>query len=121
MRLESEEVLCDLHPELLSRLATRRLIGVVTSHVRIIDLEGLLDSLGVQVEDAVEDDLGLLDLINAVEVIRLVLLVVRFVLFSLQLFHLTLAHIDRIVYLEEDRLSLLLVCLLSLQVLDQVV
>ena len=49
-----------LHPELLAGLATGWLVSVVTSHVSVIDLERLLDSLGVEVENTVKNDLCLL-------------------------------------------------------------
>ena len=49
-----------LHPELLAGLATGWFVGVVTSHVGVIDLERLLDSLGVEIKDAVQNDLCLL-------------------------------------------------------------
>ena len=47
--LRSEQVLCYLHPKLLAGLAAGWLVGVVTSHVGVIDLKGLLDSLRVKV------------------------------------------------------------------------
>ena len=53
-------MLCYLHPELLSGLATGWLVSVVTSHVGVIDLERLLDSLRVEVENTVKNDLCLL-------------------------------------------------------------
>lgn len=114
MGLEPEQVLGDLHPQLLPGLATSRLIGVVAGHVSVVDLQSFLDCLRVEVEDPVENDLGLLDLVDAVEVVLLVLLVVRFVLLRRQLFDLSLAHIDCVVYFEEDRLALLLVRLFPL-------
>ena len=58
--LRSEQVLGYLHPELLAGLAAGWLVGVVTSHVGVIDLERLLDSLGVEIQDAVQNDLCLL-------------------------------------------------------------
>ena len=113
-----KEVLGDFHPQLLACLATCGLVCVVTRHIRVTDLEGLFDSLRVQVEDTVEYNLGLFDHDHAISCVTHLLIIERFLLLSLQILNLTLTNIDGVIDLEEDRLALLLVSLLTLQVID---
>lgn len=63
--LRPEQVLGYLHPELLAGLAAGWLVGVVSSHVSVIDLERLLDRLGVEIKDAVQNDLSLLYVVDS--------------------------------------------------------
>ena len=49
----SEQVLGNLHPELLSCLATVWLVGIVSRHHSVIDLKCLLYSLRVKIKDAI--------------------------------------------------------------------
>ena len=106
-------MLCYLHPELLAGLAAGWLVGVVTSHVGVIDLERLLDSLRVEIEDTVKNDLSLLYLVNSFFIVYPLLRVHRFVFFSLKLLNFPSTDINCIVDLEEYRLALLFVRLFS--------
>jgi len=108
-------MLGDLHPKLLARLGSRRLVGVVPRHVSVVDLKRLLDSFRVGVHHAVQDDLGLLDHVYLLAVVPVVL-----ILLSFQLLNLALAHIDRVVDFKKDRLALLLVGFFLLEPLDQI-
>ena len=119
-RLVPEQMLCDLHPKLLPGLATCRLVSVVACHVRITDLQCLLDRLGVQVEDAVENDLGFLDHNHPISSTAHLSVILSFLLLGLLVFNFTLTDVDSVVDLEEDRLTLLLVSLFALQMVDQV-
>lgn len=116
-----EKVLCDLHPELLTSLATRRFVGIVACHIRIIDLKSFLDGFGVQVQDAVQDDLRLLNHVDLRNEMQLVRLVLSFLFLGHKRFNLTLADIDSIVDFKEYWLALGLVCFFSLQMLNQII
>ena len=117
----SEQVLGDLHPKLLSCLATVRLISVISSHHSVIYLKCLFYSLRVKIQDAIKDDLSSLNLLNTVDQVQLVAVIKRLFLLSLEMLNFALADIDRIIHLEEDRLALTLVCFFTLQMLDQVI
>ena len=107
-------MLCNLHPELLTRLGTRRLVGVVSRHVRIVNLKSFLDCLGIGIHHAVEDDLSLLDHID----IRIVFVFILLRLYF-QLLNLALTDIYGVVDFEKDRLALLLVSLFFLKTFNQ--
>ena len=112
-------MLCYLHPELLTSLGTLWLVGIVSSHVCIIDLQCFLDSLGVQVEDAVKNDLAFLYHIDSLNIEKLLCLT-RLLLFSLQLLDLSLADIDGVIDLKEIGETLLLVGLFLLQMPNKI-
>lgn len=114
-------MLSNFHPELFSSFPTGWLVSVVFCHIGVVDLECFLDSLGVKVEDTVENDLSALDLLNSIVVEELVLLIESFVFLCLQHFHRALTYIDCVVHFEKDRLALLLVGFFPLQVLYQII
>ena len=114
-------MLSNFHPELFSSFPTGWLVSVVFCHIGVVDLECFLDSLGVKVEDTVENDLSALDLLNSIIVEELVLLIESFVFLRLQHFHRALTYINCVVHFEKDRLALLLVGFFPLQVLYQII
>ena len=102
-------MLCNLHPKLFAGFSVGRLVGVVASHVSIFNVQGQFHGLRVKIENAVEDNLRLLDH-NYVVSVHLIVIVLYF---GRKLIDLTLTHIDGVVNLKEDWLALLLVCLFS--------
>lgn len=112
--LRSEQMLGNLHPKLFARLATCWLVSIVASHVSVIDLESFLDSFRVQVQDSVENDLRLLNHHDMVS-LSLIVIVVKL---GFKLLDFSLAHIDCVIDLKKDRLTLLLVGFLPLKMLD---
>ena len=113
-------MLGDLHPELLAGLGTSWLVSIVTGHVGIVDFKCLLDRFRIQVEDAVQDDLSLLNHVNSLVLLELVVLVAGLILLSCQEFDLSLANIDCVINFEEIRETLLLVGLLFLEMFDKI-